>query len=233
MFRYAVTGTRFALQFAVICCALVVGACSGPTPTAETQTEVIPKVTTPNASNSNGDSKITKSPAASTEQGYLPSISTYIDVELLRLDVPSIITIRAQIRPGYSLLRHQGPDFDYTNLTGILDIQSVEPDISDTLQIMTAGSHNIVVPHLGSCELTMTNFSSSVTTVSVTPKRQIGFFFSGIENQTPMDECFVKLATMSMAGFITEFENVRLGAVHSTMVVPKVRLEVSPHIESM
>lgn len=87
------------------------------------------------------------------------------------------------------------------------------------------------MPPIGNCNMVMLNFSATQNHLALAVKRQIGFFISGIDATNDTDDCDVKLMTMSMTGFTTEFENVRLGAAHSTLVVPKVRLEVSPFVE--
>ena len=126
---------------------------------------------------------------------------------------------------GFPLEKVPG-DSMITTLSGKLAIQLMQPDVSDQGLTLIGATARIVIPELGSCELTVKNFSSTTT---VGTQKQIDFTLLGIDPiaSANRDGCLVKLSTMAMTGFSVEFDNVRLGGNLSTVTIPKARLDVS------
>ncbi len=139
---------------------------------------------------------------------------------------PSLVTLRAQPVERLKVLPTSSGDSMITTLNGKLAIQAMQPDVSERGLTLIGAVARIVVPELGSCELTVKNFSSTTTVGS---QKQIDFTLLGIDpiESANREGCLVKLSTMAMTGFTVEFDNVRLGGTLSTVTIPKVRLDVS------
>ncbi len=142
---------------------------------------------------------------------------------------PALVILRAQAAEQLQVQPTSSGDSMITTLNGKLLIHAMDPDVSDRGLTLIGATARIVIPLLGSCELTVKNFSSTTT---VGGKKQIDFTLLGIDPiaSANRDGCLVKLSTMAMTGFSVEFDNVRLGGTLSTVSIPKVRLDVSAGI---
>lgn len=120
-----------------------------------------------------------------------------------------------------------------TSLSGKLAVEFQQELFGRKVDLMGATTVTFMNPALGDCQLSTKNFSNPETSASSADspekKQVIAFSLVGIDSvdRAGQNGCLVKLSTMAMTGFSVEFENVRLGGPLSTIVVPKVRLDVA------